>query len=182
MKHSTEDWDFSSASWELDPVTYHSAPSSLHPLTTALKTYIKTTVVANDKLKEGRFRTYIITLGDVQAYEVRFRYQDEDNYYCIRVNAGENLQQVIRRKAGVETVLRQQTVNWWAKDTWKDLNVYWWESNGVLWIRITSNGTKILPDTSDAQNNWADVGGRLGFGGYSTLLVRVDDTYIYGSP
>jgi len=192
--NSTGDWDFSNTNWDLDTVIYVSSPSSWHKTVTLGYTrgLIKTSVVPINKVKEGRFVTWIyFTVSSSLEFLIYFRYQDTNSHYRIWIyeeaSPSGRRWRVERIDAGVITTLREAYVPFPENQTWNKLRVTWWNDYVGLVIRVEKwNGTaweKLFDDTYDTANEWADVGGRVGFMGFSTNSVscgNIDDTEIYG--
>jgi len=186
-KNSTEDWDFSTTDWSLDTSKYVSSPSSLRiTLTTAL---VKTTVIPIADVKEGKIITYIRFSRSYQSAKIIFRYQDDNNYYYVKLYVptnGEIKFEIHRLHNGSDATLQSATQSL-ALNTWHRIRVTWWNDYVGLAIRVEywndDKWKKACADAYDANNYWKDVGGRVGiFGDYYSLgyYVWFDDTYIYG--
>lgn len=197
LKHnSTGDWDFSDTKWRLDSADYTSPPSSLRKTWEAgydaTEVLVKTTTVPISSVKEGRIETYFKLRSGARAesvLEVRFRRQDADNYYFVRVfHVVINRLDVIiaRNKAGATTTLWSGTASDIWYNVWHNLRVTWWNDSVGLVIRVEywdgSNWVKIF-DAYDSENNWKAQGGRVGFlllSLSSWFETSIDDSIIYG--
>jgi len=190
-KHfSSGDWDFKNTSWILDSAVYYSAPSSLHFTAYKNNTKVKTTTVPIANVKEGRITVYLLASAqDGRIIDIVFRYQDDDNYYFVRINVNSAgaLQTTGRYKAGVLSVLKTATRTLYAS-TWYKFRITWWNDYVGLVIRVEKwNGSAWqtwIDDAYDSENLWQTIGGRIGFGSFHIDIHAnyfwIDDTEIYG--
>jgi len=193
--HSSGDWDFKNTSWELNSTIYTSSPSSLKFKANLNHCLVKTTTVPIGNVKEGRIITQWYCAYAYNVFpktEIVFRYQDDDNYYMFQI-WGDNYAarvhyKIYRRKAGVNTILRTSSTLWAGTGVWRKFRITWWNDYVGVVIRVEYwSGTewvKLLADAYDSENNWKDVGGRIGLGdfgiGIDASYFYFDDTYIYG--
>jgi hypothetical protein len=189
-QHSSGDWDFKNTSWTLDSAIYVSSPSSLHFTAYTNNTKVKVAAVPIASVKEGRIVTWVLSsAADGRAIDIVFRYQDDDNYYYVRlsVNANGAPQLISRYKDGVSTDLKSATKTLYA-DTWYKFRITWWNSYVGLVVRVEKwSGTAwetYIDDAYDSDNLWETIGGRIGFGSFHTSINAnyywIDDTEIYG--
>lgn len=186
--HSSGDWDFANTNWELNSSVYVSSPSSLRFLATN-NTKVKTTTVPIANVKEGRIITYIRAPIEDNRTEIVFRWQDNNNYYCVALHfSGVAQTQYIYRRQGGENTILNSASKQLALNAWHKFRVTWWNDYVGLVIRVEiwQDGAWItlIADGYDALNLWNDVGGRLGIGDFGITTasggIYVDDTYIYG--
>jgi len=188
---TTGDWDFDNANWVLDSSIYVSAPSSFREDWTAAapKFFIKTTVVPIANVKEGRVITYLrfARASVADSVTIYLRYQDVNNHYKVLIY-GNGTINVIRVKAGVSTTITTGSVTI-TPATWQNFRFTWWNDYVGLVVRVEhyEGGNwvkKVSPDAYDAENNWKDIGGRVGFRHVASAAFPtwMDDTYIYGVP
>lgn len=191
--HTSGDWDFANANWILDNAVFVSAPSSLHFLANLNNCKLKPTTVPIANMKEGRIITYVRFSLQVHT-EIIFRWQDDNNYYvvvlgCSQIGFPRNTT-VYRRKAAANTLLRQANVIWTPLNTFARVRITWWNDFVGLVIRVEywdgANWVQFFADAFDAQNNWKDIGGRIGLGDFALTnaasFLWFDDTFIYGIP
>lgn len=193
---TTGDWDFSSINWELDEAQYVSSPSSLSCLEDAgvlLLALVKTDTVPIANVEEGRVITsfrFTISGEDIAKMRVVFRYQDSSNFYYVRIRttgvSPNAIIEIYRVKAGDSTLLDSLVVSV-AKDVWVQWRVTWWNDYVGLVIRVdryVSEAWEHQLDAYDSENNWEDIGGRVGIGliraGVVIHFIWADDTAIYG--
>jgi len=199
---TTADWDFSGSNWSLDTTYYVSSPSSLAITPTASYTsltgFIKTSVVPNSKVREGRYITQFRVCGlamNVTHLKFFFRYQDANNYYLVdiyQVTSPGGKIEVVRMLDGVRTVLGgADDPNWprwlcWAVGGWDAVRITWTEDAiGRLVIKVEKlvNATwTAVADVIDPNNYWASVGGRVGWfiDSYNNSTTNLDDGEIWG--
>lgn len=185
---TTGDWDFSNMNWLLDDGQYVSAPTSLKCANSDEPfVFIKTSIVPITSVKEGRVITRCRISHNCENMRLAiFRYQDEDNYYFVMIDARNHDALVYRRKLGVETKLDEGSHGEVKDDEWIKLRVTWWNDYVGLAIRVEvwygDEWVKVV-DAYDTENYWKDEGGRVGFKpdvsqpAYPTWF---DDTEIYG--
>ena len=186
---STVDWDFKNANWELSSLHYVSSPSSLHFTASGNNVKIKTSVVTNSSIKEGRLLLDVYSPEANKQIEIVFRYIDDDNYYVFVPQSGSSVvSQIYKRKDGSNTSLKSTTSSWWALDEWKEIRVTWWcDTADRLIIRVEYfNGSaweKIMDEAIDNSQNWK-YGGRTGLGDFSISntanSIFIDDVEIWG--
>lgn len=193
---TTADWDFSSANWALSTSYYVSSPSSVRlrsGVGPTMYTLLKTSVVPISDLKEGMIVTQIMQRENNWHHEIVFRFQDEDNYYCIyiKMNAGADVIQLKKRKDASNTLLKTGTsADWIDAYQWKKIRIRWWNDAIGLLIKMDRwDGSQWVEMLSyyDTPNEWKDIGGRVGFGGINVSTGGnsgswyYDDTEIWGS-
>jgi len=199
---TTADWDFSGTNWSLDTTYYVSSPSSLaitpSSAYTSLTGFIKTSVVPNLKVREGRYITQfrVCLLTTTNHLKFYFRYQDANNYYMVDIHQvtapGANID-VVRVVGGFPTTLASVTdPNWprwlcWAVGGWDAVRITWTEdATGRLVIKVEKweggAWTLVMADVIDSNNYWASVGGRVGFyiDSYNNSTTNLDDGEIWG--
>jgi hypothetical protein len=141
-------------------------------------------------VKEGRIIIYLLSSAeDGRAIDIVFRYQDDNNYYYVRlsVNSAGGDQSIAKYVGGVLTTMRTATKTLSA-DTWYKFRITWWNDYVGLVIRVErwtgSAWETWIPDAYDNANLWRDIGGRIGFGSFhyatSADYFWIDDTEIYG--
>jgi hypothetical protein len=184
--HSTGDWNFDNANWQLNSTTYHGAPSSLHFLD-ANKTFVKVTTVPIASVKQGSFVAWLYANNATQAIiSIFLRWQDANNHYRVDIVCGTTFEHyIVKIKAGVTTFLKSGTVNWLPVSTWGKVRISWWDDTVGLVIRVEYwNGSvwvKIIDDGYDNENLWQTIGGRIGIGHDTAraLYWFIDDIEIY---
>lgn len=193
---TTGDWDFSTTHWLLDSSTYVSAPSSWAGKSTgACRVLIKTSVVPIADVKEGQLvtqlkMTQVMSAGIYSELWLIFRYQDAINFYYVQIvwDGSTFDWRVRRRKAGVDTDLGTKQNQTYPGTAWRHIRVTWWNDAVGLVIRVERYSAGAwelwMNDSYDADNEWADVGGRVGFMDVATTLksCNIDDTQIWGVP
>lgn len=189
--HTTGDWDFSDMLWNLDVGVFVSPPSSLHyslqPDST-LEAKIKIAVVPIANVKEGRFDAYYRVSSNASTwlhFITLFRWQDANNYYYTRIWSVDGRVQIYRVKLGVTVQLATMNDGKWPVNTWKRFRVTWWNDYVGIAIRVekfTDPTWTHLLDGYDAENNWKNIGGRVGLRMRVGYLhhVYTDDCVIYG--
>lgn len=200
--HSTDDWDYYSALWTLDVVNFVSAPSSLKLTTPTNYATLKDAV--SGVITEGRivdfFRFYRGRHTTV-LFTYQFRCQTPDGatlpnsrYYVSLLGSTSITDQPIdtmkvsRVVAGGHTVIATRTLNpTLEQEVWHKLRVTWWESGGVLMVRLEklvgAEWTALCEDVPDITNMWSESGiNRVGVGMPSVksdFLGWHDDTEIW---
>lgn len=193
LHHSTGDWDYDSANWTLDTDVYVSAPSSFRPTgipSGTIRALVKTAVVPIADVKEGRIVNHQRMVNWEFGCWYFLRYQDADNYYLVIINQYGPTTihvEVIRRKATVETTLGTKDMTDYGPNAWRKFRVTWWNDYVGLVVRVEfwdGSAWIWILDAYDSQNNWKDVGGRVGFrlenGSYAGYFTWIDDSEIYG--
>jgi len=135
-------------------------------------------------MKDGRMITWFrhSTADGQYSIHLTFRYQDFNNCYFMHFRPSTTLCTFYKRKAGGHNVLG--TGNWvYALDTWYKVRISWWNmDNGSLGLRaekwVGDEWVPICDDFEDPENDWADVGGRVGFR-WMIKYKRFDDTEIW---
>lgn len=183
--HSTGDWDFVSEHWTLSNTVYHSAPTSLYFGTTNVPSgcKIKTSVIPITSVKQGRIITWVRTRANT-GYRVLIRWQDDDNYYYAQLAVGSVDFQIYRKKTDDNLELAVCSADEIIPDnTFTKMRITWWDDYVGLAIRIEKwdgeDWVTIL-EGYDPQNNWSDIGGRIGILNKDTGRWYFDDTDIYG--
>jgi len=184
-----QDWD-----WEKTPVqdyitlTSEAAVSPYCSLKIIAggrwKFFIKEAIVPIDKVKAGMVITWVRFTDVSKPLLVVFRYQDASNYYYARFAGGSNGCYIGRVKAGAGKTFKKGT---WTPDadTWYRIRVRWWSDpywglEGWLEYWDGEAWQTIVKYADDADDLWADVGGRVGFEVESPYHY-LDDILIFGS-
>ena len=189
--HSTGDWDFSSADWELDATIFHSPPTSLQTLGAAVivEVLIKTGVVPNANMRQGRIDTYLYynTLWAATFFGFSIRFQDATNFYYVKIQAdGAALIQRVHSVAG-DVILASGNLPV-TPTVWERWRATWWDDYVGIAIRLEKYvGAAWVTQLEgyDAPNYWKAAGGRSGFRfrraqDADARNLYVDDTYLYG--
>ena len=205
LHHSTGDWDKYGV-WTLDAVIFRSAPSSWRVNDTAESGGdIKTTIVDNLTMREGRWEWYARnnawTASKEAYWFVYYRHQDALNWYRAGFSyfldeggSGTAFQYRIDKKvAGVITNIGQSTdfagSKGWSSDVFEGFRVTWWNDYVGLVNRLEkyyAGAWHILMDIYDAPNHFKTLGGRTGFRmrqeDFADKSHWNEDISIYGLP
>jgi len=145
---------------------------------------IKADIVPIVQVKEGMVVTWVRFTDTSKALLVVFRYQDANNYYYARFASGASGCYLGRVKAGAGKTFKAGT---WSPDadTWYRIRARWWYDPGwglEAWLEVWDGDAwqTVVQYSEDPDNEWADVGGRVGFEVESPYHY-LDDILILGS-
>lgn len=185
------DWDFGDVTWELDDVTYHTAPPSLtgSGVNVALVKHATT-----GALSDGRLVAWFRSASSSYINYIIFRNQkadggaDEEDTYSMNIYAGTTGLRLIRIVGGSGTAVDTKTYTWdWAINTWYKVRVTWWTAAERLFVRVerwngeawVTFGGDADDDFEDATNQWKDSAvNRCGITYYRYMWI--DDLEVWG--
>jgi len=193
------DWDHSSTAWTLDDAAYVSEPKSLKwPVISIARRFSLCKHAGTTVLPEGRIVSYIRTSSTASRNGFCFRHQSsvgsaaDRNFYSIIYITPLSQIQFYVNVGGAYTLLKTGAYGGGFTlpiNTWRKVRVTWWESGGVLYVRVEwwtgTEWTNVCDEFFHADNRWFDseinrCGLWMSKSGGGTHYNWFDDTEVWG--